>query len=113
MDFVVMAAGRGTRMKSRVAKVLHPIAGRPLLFYPVRAALDFGASRVVVVCSQEGCAPIQETLDQLFGKGRTVCCVQANPLGTGDAARVGIDACASQEVGILCGDTPLVTSQVL
>ncbi len=108
-----MAAGRGTRMKSRVAKVLHPIAGRPLLFYPVRAALESGASRVVVVCSQDSCTAIQESLDRLFGGGRVVCRVQPEPLGTGDAARVGIEDCSSEEVGILCGDTPLVTSDVI
>lgn len=108
-----MAAGRGTRMKSRVTKVLHSIAGRPLLFYPVRAALDFGASRVVVVCSEDGCAQIQAALEQLFEKGRTTCVVQTHQLGTGDAARVGIAACTSEVVGILCGDTPLVTTDVI
>lgn len=108
-----MAAGRGTRMKSRLAKVLHPLAGRPLLYFPVRAALDFGASRVIVVCSQEGRAPIQQCLDDLFGPGRVLCQVQAEPRGTGDAARVGLEACTTDEVGILCGDTPLVTSDVI
>ena len=108
-----MAAGRGTRMKSRLAKVLHPLAGRPLLYFPVRAALDFGASRVIVVCSQEGCAPIQQCLDDLFGPRRAFCQVQVEPRGTGDAARVGLEACTTDEVGILCGDTPLVTSDVI
>ena len=108
-----MAAGRGTRMKSRLAKVLHPLAGRPLLYFPVRAALEFGASRVIVVCSQDGCEPIQQCLDDLFGSGRVFCQVQVEPRGTGDAARVGLEACTTDEVGILCGDTPLVTSEVI
>jgi bifunctional UDP-N-acetylglucosamine pyrophosphorylase/glucosamine-1-phosphate N-acetyltransferase len=89
------------------------MAGRPLLFYPVRAALEFGASQVVVVCSEEGRAPIQETLNHLFGAERVVCQVQARPLGTGDAARVGLEVCSSDVVAILCGDTPLVTSDVI
>jgi bifunctional UDP-N-acetylglucosamine pyrophosphorylase/glucosamine-1-phosphate N-acetyltransferase len=113
MEFVVMAAGRGTRMKSRTAKVLHQIAGRPLLYYPVRAAFEFGATRVIVVCSDESCSSIQQQLDGLFGAGRAVCRVQSVPRGTGDAARVGLEACESDKVGILCGDTPLVTAEVL
>src|SRR6187455_2426507 len=46
---VILAAGQGTRMKSSLPKVLHPIAGRPLIHYPVRAALEAGCGEVVVV----------------------------------------------------------------
>ena len=46
---IILAAGLGKRMKSAMPKVLHPIAGRPLLHYPVRAALDAGCDDVVVV----------------------------------------------------------------
>jgi bifunctional UDP-N-acetylglucosamine pyrophosphorylase / glucosamine-1-phosphate N-acetyltransferase len=113
MDFIVLAAGRGTRMKSRLNKVLHVIAGRPLVYFPVRAALDAGASRVIVVCSEEGRAEIQACLDGAFGAGRATCRVQAEPRGTGDAARVGIESCTTDLVGILCGDTPLVSFDIL
>ena len=46
---VILAAGQKTRMKSALPKVLHPIAGRPLVHYPVRAALEAGCGEVVVV----------------------------------------------------------------
>ena len=46
---ILMAAGRGTRMKSKMTKVLHPIAGRPMIHYPVRTAVELGADRIVVV----------------------------------------------------------------
>ena len=46
---VILAAGQGTRMKSALPKVLHPVAGRPLIHYPVRAALEAGCGEVVVV----------------------------------------------------------------
>ncbi len=46
---VVLAAGKGTRMKSQRAKVLHEMAGRPIAFFPIRAALALDASPVVVV----------------------------------------------------------------
>ena len=108
-----MAAGRGTRMKSRLTKVLHVIAGRPLVYYPVRAALSAGAAQVIVVCSQESCAPIQACLDSVFGPGRVTCRVQAVARGTGDAARVGIEVCTTERVAILCGDTPLVSADIL
>ncbi len=108
MDCIVLAAGRGTRMKSRLTKVLHTIAGRPLLHYPVRAALDAGASHVVVVCSEESMATIEANLSPAFGHAQIECRIQTEPRGTGDAARVGIERCNSDVVAILCGDTPLV-----
>ena len=51
---VILAAGKGTRMRSATAKVLHPLCGRPLAFYPVRRALDAGSRRVVVVVGHQG-----------------------------------------------------------
>ena len=46
---LIMAAGRGTRMRSRLPKVLHPLCGRPLMLWPVEAAREAGAERIVVV----------------------------------------------------------------
>ena len=50
---VIMAAGKGTRMRSARTKVLHPVAGRPLIHYPVAQALALGAERVVLVLGHQ------------------------------------------------------------
>ena len=90
MDCIILAAGRSTRMKGRLTKVLHPIAGKALVHYPVRAAIDAGASRVIVMCNQETLTAIQTNLIEAFGAARVECRIQPEPRGTGDAAREGI-----------------------
>jgi bifunctional UDP-N-acetylglucosamine pyrophosphorylase/glucosamine-1-phosphate N-acetyltransferase len=110
LSAVILAAGLGTRMKSSLPKVLHRIAGRPLIEYPVRAALALGARRVVVVTS--GNPQIDELLAKVFGD-RVVTVRQDPPRGTGDAARVGVEKVETAHVLILCGDTPLVGSEEL
>ena len=53
MAAIVLAAGKGTRMKTRRAKVLHEVCGRPIVYYPVKRALEAGADRVVVVVGHQ------------------------------------------------------------
>jgi bifunctional UDP-N-acetylglucosamine pyrophosphorylase/glucosamine-1-phosphate N-acetyltransferase len=114
-DFVaiVLAAGQGKRMKSALPKVLHPLAGRPMVSYPVAAALEAGASRVVVVVGHGGDA-VERALREQFDD-RVQSAVQAEQRGTGDAARVGFEAVAEHEgwVLIVNGDAPLLTAQTL
>ena len=107
---VILAAGLGTRMKSATPKVLHPIAGRPLLHYAVRAAFEAGVERAVVVTS--GHEQIEQLLTREFGD-RVSTAVQNPPRGTGDAARIGIEQVNTERVLILCGDTPLVRAEEL
>jgi len=107
---VILAAGLGTRMKSALPKVLHPIAGRPLLHYAVRAAFEAGVEHAVVVTS--GHRQIDELLARDFGD-RVSTVVQDPPRGTGDAARIGIEQVKTERVLILCGDTPLVRAEEL
>jgi len=107
---VILAAGLGTRMKSALPKVLHPIAGRPLLHYAVRAAFDAGAQQTVVVTS--GHQQIDALLAREFGD-RVSTVVQYPARGTGDAARIGLERVSSARVLILCGDTPLVQADEL
>ena len=113
MDCIILAAGRSTRMKGRLTKVLHPIAGKALVHYPVRAAIDAGASRVIVMCNQETLTAIQTNLIEAFGAARVECRIQPEPRGTGDAAREGIRVCTSDIVCIMCADTPLVDADTI
>ncbi|NOU27408.1 MAG: NTP transferase domain-containing protein, partial [Polyangiaceae bacterium] len=82
---IVMAAGLGTRMKSALPKALHRIAGRPLVHYPVRAALEAGCDEVIVVVGH-GRAEVAAYLVAAFGD-RVRIAVQEQQAGTGDAAR--------------------------
>ncbi len=107
---IILAAGIGKRMKSALPKVLHPIAGRPLLYYPVRAALDAGCDDIVVVIGH-GRDLAQQYLQNAFdARVRTV--VQETQRGTGDAARVGVGAIEKRgderPVVIFYGDVPLI-----
>jgi len=109
LDVLVLAAGRGTRMKSQLPKVLHPIAGRPLVYYPVRAALDLGARSVVVVVSPDARDAVEAALAQHLPGAPLAYAVQTQALGTGDAAKAGLAKLpGSGHVLILYGDTPLL-----
>jgi bifunctional UDP-N-acetylglucosamine pyrophosphorylase / glucosamine-1-phosphate N-acetyltransferase len=110
---IVLAAGEGKRMKSKLTKVLHPIAGRPLVYYPVRAALDAGARSVVVVTNRDNNEPVGAYVATVFGKNRVRCVIQDPPRGTGDAARVGLGPTEAERVLVLCGDTPLLRAEEL
>src|SRR5579859_2095753 len=79
---VIMAAGEGTRMRSETPKLLHPICGRPMIAWPVSAALEAGAAKVIVVDSPA--RPLAEVVDGLNGGGKVVLSIQERPLGTGD-----------------------------
>jgi bifunctional UDP-N-acetylglucosamine pyrophosphorylase/glucosamine-1-phosphate N-acetyltransferase len=104
---VVMAAGLGKRMKSALPKVLHRAAGRPLVAYPVRAALEAGATEVVLVVSPDVREAVTAVVGEL-GELPIRIATQERPLGTGDAARAGLAEVKSERVVVLCGDTPLV-----
>ncbi len=105
---IVLAAGLGTRMRSRVPKVLHTAAGRPLLLHVLDALAAFGA-RPVVVLSKES-----EAAREVLPEGAVVA-LQEPPRGTGDAVRVALAACpdARGSAVIVYGDTPLVRPETL
>lgn len=108
---IVLAAGMGTRMKSDLVKVMHPVAGAPMIEWPVAAAFASGVERCVLVVGHQ-----QEKVRAHFGgRDEVSFALQAEQLGTGHAVR-----CAMPEVDpeadtvlILCGDTPLLKAQSL
>ncbi len=109
---LVLAAGMSRRMLSPLSKVLHPIAGRPLLHYPVAAAVAAGARQVVVITSPKDKGTIESYLRGAFASISLTVVVQDPPRGTGDAARVGMAALDQgiRQVLIVCGDVPLISS---
>lgn len=111
LSAIVLAAGKGTRMKSQLPKVLHPLCGRPLVDYPVQAAFEAGAAQVVVVTS--GQPELTAALEARWGKDRIAVVVQDPPRGTGDAVRVGLSVVTQPRTLILYGDTPLLRAQDL
>ncbi len=105
---IVLAAGLGTRMRSDRPKVMHDLAGRPLVDH-VRAALQgAGIEDATLVIGPE----LEDRADR-FAPHRTV--VQRDRLGTGHAVRTAFEGGHSAEgiVLIVCGDTPLLTSATL
>jgi bifunctional UDP-N-acetylglucosamine pyrophosphorylase / glucosamine-1-phosphate N-acetyltransferase len=100
---LIMAAGRGTRMRSQLPKVLHPLCGRPLILWPVEAAREAGAERIVVVVGREG-----EEVQRALPPGVEIA-LQDPPAGTGDAVLCAREALAgSEDVIVLSGDHPLL-----
>jgi bifunctional UDP-N-acetylglucosamine pyrophosphorylase/glucosamine-1-phosphate N-acetyltransferase len=95
-------------MKSSRPKVLHSLAGRPLVYYPAAAAFAAGADRLVVVVSPNTRQPVEAALTGAFGEARVSVSIQDPPRGTGDAARVGLAQVEAGQVLVLYGDTPLL-----
>ena len=108
---IILAAGQGTRMKSgSLPKAMFTLAGRPLIHYPVSAALEAGASEVVVVVGH-GRELVERYLAKTFGQSVKTA-VQEHQLGTGDAAKAGMKAVSktAQRVIVFVGDVPLITA---
>ena len=105
-----MAAGLGTRMRSARPKHLHPLLGRPLLDWVLRAAGPLSPRPLVVVCSPETEAELASELHD-----SAVLAVQQEPRGTGDAVASAREALAGfdGDLLVLSGDTPLLTADVL
>jgi bifunctional UDP-N-acetylglucosamine pyrophosphorylase / glucosamine-1-phosphate N-acetyltransferase len=96
-------------MKSALPKVMHRVCGLPIVHYGVQAALDAGCAEVIVVVGH-GRALVEEYLQRAFPAERVRTAVQEQQRGTGDAARVGLDAIRGESVRalILNGDGPLL-----
>ena len=109
---IVLAAGIGSRMRSARPKVLHRVGGRTLLDAVLTAAEGVQPDRVVVVIGSGR----EEVARSLEGRAVTLA-VQDPPLGTGDAARRGLEALEPRdgagEILILSGDTPLLRPETL
>lgn len=105
---IILAAGRGTRMRSELPKVLHPVAGLPMLGHVLRAATALGPERIIVVVGPE-----MENVAQFAAPHQTV--IQKMQRGTADAVRAAEDKLRgfTGDVLILFGDAALVTPEAL
>ncbi len=105
---IVLAAGQGKRMRSSLPKVLHPLAGRPMVRHVVEAAREAGFRRCVVVVGPEA-----KALRAALGDS-VVFAVQPESLGTADAVAKAKEALGDAEhVLVLNGDVPLITAETL
>ena len=106
MTAIVLAAGEGTRMKSRHPKVMHKLLDRPLVSWVTRAAREAGAERIVVVVGHGA----DEVRAHLADEKDVECVEQTERLGTGHAVRVALEGAHVTEgpVVILNGDLPLI-----
>ncbi|MBI3753827.1 MAG: bifunctional UDP-N-acetylglucosamine diphosphorylase/glucosamine-1-phosphate N-acetyltransferase GlmU [Deltaproteobacteria bacterium] len=112
---IILAAGLGKRMKSDIPKALHPVAGRPMLFYPVEVVNNLGVKKTMVIVGHKadevinkGIMPYAPTLHSAFVK-------QEPQLGTGHAVLCAEDALKDWKgnVLILSGDVPLITKETI
>jgi len=94
---IVLGAGIGKRMHSKLPKVLHKICGREMIFYAIDAVKDISQNVVVV---------INDKMEEALFSPYTVR-VQREPLGTGDAVRAGIEGIVGDTVLVTTGDNPL------
>ena len=116
VDVVIMAAGKGTRMKSRLPKVLHRLGGRALVDHVVARARQLQARRIVLVTGH-GAAQVEEAVSALErGDGQAVpAFVRQEPqLGTGHAVQQAVPALHDEGTTlILNGDVPLIEAATL
>src|SRR4051812_1340731 len=109
-----MAAGLGTRMKSKKAKVLHQLDGRPLVNHVVEAALALDLKSVCVIVGHQA-EEVKAAVTAEFENERICFAVQEQQLGTGDAVNAtrSLYCDAGSTVVVLTGDVPLVTSETI
>ncbi|MFN2418574.1 MAG: bifunctional UDP-N-acetylglucosamine diphosphorylase/glucosamine-1-phosphate N-acetyltransferase GlmU [Candidatus Limnocylindria bacterium] len=105
---IVLAAGQGTRMRSRIPKVLHPLAGRPMIDHVLEALLEGGVSMPVVVTGH-GADAVEQHL-----ASRAISVRQVPQRGTADAVRIGLGAVPldAEAVLVTMGDAPLQSGEL-
>ncbi|HKF63368.1 MAG TPA: bifunctional UDP-N-acetylglucosamine diphosphorylase/glucosamine-1-phosphate N-acetyltransferase GlmU [Dongiaceae bacterium] len=103
---IILAAGKGTRMKSHLPKVLHPIAGRPMIGHVLDSLAPLGCAPIVVVVG-----PGMEAVSKAVAPNRTA--LQTEQLGTGHAVLAAKAALGQREgdVLVLYGDTPFISTR--
>jgi len=109
LEVIILAAGKGTRMYSSTPKVLHSIAGHPLLGHVINCAMQLGAYKIHVVIGYEG-----EAVQAHFSTADLCWATQTEQLGTGHAVAQALPNIPDDRtVLVLYGDVPLIQPQTL
>jgi bifunctional UDP-N-acetylglucosamine pyrophosphorylase/glucosamine-1-phosphate N-acetyltransferase len=114
LDVLILAAGLGTRMRSRTAKVLHQLGGRPLIAHVCRTAAALTSRPIHVIVGHQA-AQVEAAVRQELDEHGAVFIIQAEQRGTGDAVMSARDALANANstLLVLSGDVPLVRAETL
>lgn len=106
---VILAAGQGKRMKSKLYKVLHPVCGKPMVGHVMDTVREVGVTRSVVIVGHGA-----EAVQSYLGDAAEYA-LQAEQLGTGHAVKQAKQLLANEHgtTIVICGDTPLVTAETL
>jgi bifunctional UDP-N-acetylglucosamine pyrophosphorylase/glucosamine-1-phosphate N-acetyltransferase len=112
---IILAAGKGTRMRSARAKVLHELGGEPMIARAIRAAAELTPAPIVLVVGHQA-QQVEAAARDSSPRAPLACALQEPQRGTGDAARIAlaaIDAAFDGAVLITYGDMPRITAQTL
>ena len=109
---LILAAGLGTRMRSKKPKMLHTLFSQPLLYYPIDLALNLNPAQIIPIISD---SIIKSDVLTKYSNYKNLIspCIQEEPLGTGHAVQCGLQHISPdiKTVFILCGDIPAFSSQ--
>lgn len=106
---IILAAGKGTRMRSSLPKVLQPLAGRPLLGHVIETAKKLNAKNIITIFGHGG-----NLVQQAFAQENVQWVEQAEQLGTGHAVKVTLPVLPSDGISlILSGDVPCISQETL
>ncbi|MCG6886990.1 MAG: bifunctional UDP-N-acetylglucosamine diphosphorylase/glucosamine-1-phosphate N-acetyltransferase GlmU [Proteobacteria bacterium] len=109
LNIIILAAGQGTRMKSAIPKVLHPLAGKPMLMHVIDAARRLNPARIIVVYGHGG-----EQVPAALASDDLTWVEQAEQLGTGHAVEQAMpNVDPDSTVLVLYGDVPMVRTDTL
>jgi UDP-N-acetylglucosamine diphosphorylase/glucosamine-1-phosphate N-acetyltransferase len=112
LALIILAAGKGTRMESDLAKVLHPLCGKPLVIWALESAAQLQPERVVVVVGHQA-QSVQDRVLEVFP--HTEFATQSEMLGTGHAVQQCEEVLRNfhGDIIVTCGDVPLLQSETL
>ncbi|CAG36466.1 bifunctional UDP-N-acetylglucosamine diphosphorylase/glucosamine-1-phosphate N-acetyltransferase GlmU [Desulfotalea psychrophila] len=110
LAIVILAAGKGTRMKSELAKVLHPVFGRPMIQHVLASTAGLPSDKRIIIIGHQ-----RHAVREALADDACTFVVQEEQLGTAHAVLTAKEAIADdcEDVMILCGDTPLISGQSL